>query len=1007
MREKLAVYVTVLILTAAPLFPQGLETTATKDDWEEINFLFDRAVLTDGYPSLLKLAELLDKNPEYRVKLEGHADSRGSEQYNVGLSERRAQTVSDFLTKYGARASHISVVARGKTAPKVSNSTDEGRWINRRVEVTVTDAQGNVIASGGIGDAIRSLDELARKQEECCNKILKKLDDVLDLLKDLKDDNERLKQEVADLKNNQRGMRDDVDKLASAPTPPAPAAPPAPATLPTPPVQTAQAGDDDDSGGSPGNQYSSINFNVGPDVPGGNVAFSGEGRYFRPFAKRHAFQAEGEFFHQFGRDEGQVDFGLVNRFGNVQAGMFSSFKFVKFDEFERTGSLGQAAFTLDYVFNRGRVGFFGTKRILDGAVVNEALISRHVLEQTFLRVVDQAGVSTAVGAWGDSWFEGNFGAMFRSGGGNRPGGTLRYIHPVNDKIAVTFEAGLNQTLVSSDNTGRVVVGVEFGKWLSPQRYELEDGGPVPVDIPRVRYEVLKRRIRTGNDAPVADAGPDRIGIDAGPVTLDASASFDPDEDEITFAWDQIGGPPVSLNGAESQQASFTAEEGRNYQFRLTVRDTRGAADTDRVTVSTLDRRIKIVRFSATPVEIRAGETVNVVWEVQNADQVEISGIGSVDRNNGTSSLTLDQTTTLTLTARNPKREISQSVTVRVLTPQPRILRFSASPRTVAPGESVTLIWETAEADRVTLDGLGSVQPSGTATVSVDETTIYTLTAANNHGEVNSSVTVTVREETEALQIVRFFANPAQTTPGGQSTLVWEVLGAEEVEISDVGSVGATGSSTVTVDETTTYKLTARSLVSEVVATTVVTVVDRSPAEILEFTAEPAIAKEPGDPIVLRWRTANATKVSIVGIGEVEESGSIQVNPVVRTTYILVAYGISSDVTAEVNVTIENANRVPIAKINNRGLVNVPDTGNSTIVLDGSQSSDPDGDPITFQWRSLGPGRAEILNPTSATPTARLVDGTGAYNFELEVTDDKGLRSFDRKKIEAADLPDLR
>ena len=249
MREKLAVYVTVLILTAAPLFPQGLETTATKDDWEEINFLFDRAVLTDGYPSLLKLAELLDKNPEYRVKLEGHADSRGSEQYNVGLSERRAQTVSDFLTKYGARASHISVVARGKTAPKVSNSTDEGRWINRRVEVTVTDAQGNVIASGGIGDAIRSLDELARKQEECCNKILKKLDDVLDLLKDLKDDNERLKQEVADLKNNQRGMRDDVDKLASAPTPPAPAAPPAPATLPTPPVQTAQAGDDDDSGG--------------------------------------------------------------------------------------------------------------------------------------------------------------------------------------------------------------------------------------------------------------------------------------------------------------------------------------------------------------------------------------------------------------------------------------------------------------------------------------------------------------------------------------------------------------------------------------------------------------------------------------------------------------------------------------------------------------------------------------------------------------------------------------
>ena len=45
---------------------------------------------------------------------------------------------------------------------------------------------------------------------------------------------------------------------------------------------------------------------------------------------------------------------------------------------------------------------------------------------------------------------------------------------------------------------------------------------------------------------------------AGPVTLDASAPFDPDEDEITFAWDQIGGPPISLNGAESQ-SDKTAE----------------------------------------------------------------------------------------------------------------------------------------------------------------------------------------------------------------------------------------------------------------------------------------------------------------------------------------------------------------------------------------------------------------------------------------------------------------
>jgi hypothetical protein len=57
------------------LLAQGLNTTASKDDWEEINFEFNSPVLTDGYPSLLRLAELLQKHQDYKVKLEGHADT--------------------------------------------------------------------------------------------------------------------------------------------------------------------------------------------------------------------------------------------------------------------------------------------------------------------------------------------------------------------------------------------------------------------------------------------------------------------------------------------------------------------------------------------------------------------------------------------------------------------------------------------------------------------------------------------------------------------------------------------------------------------------------------------------------------------------------------------------------------------------------------------------------------------------------------------------------------------
>ena len=1032
MRNQLILVAVLLCLCSSQLPAQGLTTTATKEDWEEINFAFDRAILTDGYPSLLRLAELLSNNTDYSVKLEGHADNFGSEQYNIILSEKRAQTVRDFLVKYGVGAGQISIVARGKGAPKVSNDTDEGRWINRRVVVTLTDAEGRVISEGSVGDAIKSLDDLARKQDElakqqedCCNKILKKLDDVLDLLKDLKGENEGLQDEIADLKKGQQDLRDKLgergpgqpgDQRAAAGTPGTPGTPGAPGTPGTPGRSgtpgagqvTSQGDRPSDGAPSAVKQYSTVGFNVGPDTQDGNAAFSGKGRFFLPFAKRHAFQAEGEFFHQFGRDEGQFDVGLVNRFGNIQAGLFSSFKVVKFDEFEHAGTLGQAAFTLDYVFKKGRVGFFGTKKFMDGAIVNEALIRRHVLEQTYLQVVDQAGVSAAVAAWGDSWFEGNVGALFRAGGDNRPGGTIRYIHPINEKVAFTVEAGLNQTLISSVNDGRVVVGIEIGKWLSPNNYEMEGDGPVPVDIPRVRYEVLRRRIRSGNDAPVADAGPDRIGVEAGSITLDASASFDPDDDEITFVWDQIGGDPVSLSGAEAAQASFSAEEGENYQFRLTVRDTRGAADTDRVTVSTLDRQIRIVRFSVSPETVQSGEPVTVVWEVQNATEVEIAGIGKVDPASGTSTVTLHETTTFTLTARNPKREVSQSTVVTVLTPQPRILQFTATPTTVAKGGTVTLVWETQDADRVTIDGIGSVAPSGTAAVTVDQATTYVLTAANDFGEVSSTAAVSVTEpRVEAPQVIRFVATPAQVPSGGATTLVWEVRNSDDVTISGIGQVGSSGSSEVTVNETKTFTLTARNEAGEVNATAVVTVVDDSadgsPAKILEFKAMPAVVKEPGDPSVLSWSTEGATQVSIVGIGDVAASGSVTVNPVVRTTYVLIAYGVNSEVSSEVTVTVENANRAPMAIVNNNRVLYAPDKGMATLTLDGTRSMDPDGDPITFQWRSIGPGNAEISNPASATPTVRFVDGTGAYEFELEVTDDKGLRGFARHQIQVADL----
>jgi len=192
-----------LLFISGLLFSQGLTTTATKDDWEEINFEFNSAILSDGYPSLLRVAELLNKNPDYKVRLTGNTDWVGSHPYNDKLGRNRANAVRQFLEKYGTRPNQISIDTKGEASPKVDNKTREGRFMNRRVEMAVTDGTGKLIGAGGVGDTIKAMEALAKKQEECCSQILRrldKLDEILAAIRDLKNQNEKLRADMEELK---------------------------------------------------------------------------------------------------------------------------------------------------------------------------------------------------------------------------------------------------------------------------------------------------------------------------------------------------------------------------------------------------------------------------------------------------------------------------------------------------------------------------------------------------------------------------------------------------------------------------------------------------------------------------------------------------------------------------------------------------------------------------------------------------------------------------------------
>ena len=119
----------------APVDDGGCEL-APEYKLEHVNFEFDSAKLTTASLEVLKDAvKIIKRHPDVTVEIAGHTDSQGNEDYNQGLSERRAQAVADFLIGKGANASNIAVKGYGESQPVADNATDAGRAANRRVEL--------------------------------------------------------------------------------------------------------------------------------------------------------------------------------------------------------------------------------------------------------------------------------------------------------------------------------------------------------------------------------------------------------------------------------------------------------------------------------------------------------------------------------------------------------------------------------------------------------------------------------------------------------------------------------------------------------------------------------------------------------------------------------------------------------------------------------------------------------------------------------------------------------
>jgi len=289
----------------------------------------------------------------------------------------------------------------------------------------------------------------------------------------------------------------------------------------------------------------------------------------------------------------------------------------------------------------------------------------------------------------------------------------------------------------------------------------------------------------------------------------------------------IAGQPATLSWQVTNAASFTitpavatgtlpmtgqatVTPATSTTYTATATDANGRSTSSTAVLNVVAAgSAPAITLTATPSVVGSGQPTTLTWNSTNALSVTISpSIFTEDQTSlalsGSATVNPPGTTTYTATASGVNGVTTKSsVTVGLLG-----VTLTAAPTKVGPGQSTTLSWTSSNATTLTIDqGVGEVDGrglNGNITVSPIATTTYTITAVNGTATATATATVT------APLGVTLTANPANITPGGQSTLTWASTGAATVSIDQgVAPIkGATGSVPVSPAQTTTYTITA-------------------------------------------------------------------------------------------------------------------------------------------------------------------------------------------------------
>jgi hypothetical protein len=484
-----------------------------------------------------------------------------------------------------------------------------------------------------------------------------------------------------------------------------------------------------------------------------------------------------------------------------------------------------------------------------------------------------------------------------------------------------------------------------------------------------------------NNPPIANAGPDQTVIGGTVVTLNGSNSTDPGGTISLYAWEQTGGPTVTLTNADTVSATFTAPAtgtgGTPLTFQLTVADNVGLTSRDTCVVN--------VTAANRPPVANAG-----------ADQVVNEGI-LVTLNGSNSS--------------DPDGSIRSYLWTRTAGPSVTLSSStSAQPTFTAPNVGTTGASLTFQ---LTVTDNGGLQATDSCIVNVSWVNAPPVANAGADQIVNEGILVTLNGSNSSDPDGSIATYAWRQTAGTNVTLSNAAVANPTFTAPNVGTAGASLTFQLTVTDSGGLQATDSSIVN-VSWVNAPPVANAGPDQTVNAGAAVALngsgsSDQDNGIASYQWSQTAGTNVTLSNAAVANPTFTA---PAGITTGMSLAFelrvtdsdGLSARDTCTVNVT-------PVAPVNRTPTANAgPDqtvVENTTVALVGSNSSDPDGTIATYAWRQTAGTNVTLSNAAAASPTftAPTAGATGtSLTFQLTVTDNGGLSATDACTVNVTPAP---